>query len=383
MIARRVVNGERVWVIDRRFRTADGREERYRRAAQVQLREAADAEERRICDHFAKHGTIADLLKAQPAKPEPEAPRVWTWDDAVEHYKRAELHRLKPSTRRGYEGALGRAILKKWNGKPLIEITYQAIKAWDGEMCLKLPKPGSRLNYHNVLRSVLRSVGPEGDEPGLMLERLPAFPPLPKPDKKVIEIPDDHDIDAIMSEQVPKYCSPRAIRRAQLGFALAIWGGMRAGEVRALRRKDVDVVNHVITVRRSICAGEETTTKGRAERVIPIAPLLWERLEHRLAELKDDEAHVCVNAKGQPWGDYGLYQAFVRACARLQIKGRRYHACRHYFATALLEGGSDVVTVQHLLGHQDLTTTQRYAHYLDKRGLAAVSVFARKPIAAE
>jgi hypothetical protein len=70
-VVRREINGERVWVIDRRFRPSDGKVERYRRAAQVQLRDAAEAEERRICDYFAANGTIAPLLRPEPmSKPE-------------------------------------------------------------------------------------------------------------------------------------------------------------------------------------------------------------------------------------------------------------------------------------------------------------------------
>lgn len=382
-VSRREINGERVWVIDRRLRRPDGKVERYRRAAQVQLRDAAEAEERRLIDYFAQHGTIAPLLQSAP-KPEPI--KVWCWDDAVEHYRREQLHKLKPSSRRGYETALKHPILKYWSGKPLTEMTGVALRTWESWATTILPKGGSRLAHHNVLRSVLRSVGPVDDEPGPMLAVLPTFPPLPKVDSKVIEVPNPEDIDLIMSEgldgKIPKYLSGRYLRRVQLALALALWGGLRAGEVRALRRGDVDERRKVITVRRSRCCGIETTTKGKAERVVPIAPLLWERLESRLKALGEDD-HIAVNRNGEPWGDFGIYQALISTCRRLKISGSRFHACRHYFATMLLDSGTDVVTVQSLLGHQELTTTQRYAHYLERRGVAAVAVFAPRAAAAE
>lgn len=329
-VSRREVNGQRVWIIDRRFRRADGLAERYRRAAQIQLRDAAEAEERRLCDYFVQHGTIAPLLQSEPAKP--EAIKVWTWDDAVEHYQKHELGKLRPSTQRGYRAALSHPVLTYWEGKPLPEMTGVALRTWESWAAGVLPKGGSRLTHHNVLRSVLRSVGPVDDEPGPMLAVLPTFPALPKVESKVIEVPNPEDIDLIMCEgldgKIPKYLSGRYLRRVQLALALALWGGLRAGEVRALRRSDVDERRKVITVRRSRCCGVETSTKGKAERMVPIAPLLWERLEPRLLGLKDDD-HVCVNRNGDPWGDFGLYQALIEACRRLGIKGSRYHACRH------------------------------------------------------
>jgi integrase len=214
--------------------------------------------------------------------------------------------------------------------------------------------------------------------------------PLPRPDKKQIDVPHPEDIDAIMSEgrdgrPTPKHCRIRSIRRAQLAFGLAIWAGLRAGEVRALRVSDIDVRRMKITVRRSRCEGEDTVTKGRAERTVDIAEPLWERIQERLAELREGEdGYISVNLHGEPWGDWGIYQAFVRACERRKIKGSRYHSCRHFFATALLEGGADVVTVQALLGHQELSTTQRYAHYVESKGREAVAIFVRPtPVAAE
>lgn len=360
--------------------------ERYRRAAQVQLRDAAEAEERRICDYFSANGTIAPLLRPELVAPKAEPAKVWTWDDAVEHYERHELAKLRPSTQRGYRTALAHPVLTYWSGKPLAEMTGVGLRAWESWAATVLPKGGSRLAHHNVLRSVLRSVGPVDDEPGPMLAPLPTFPALPKVESKIIEVPNPEDIELIMSEgldgKIPKYLSGRYLRRVQLALALALWGGLRAGEVRALRRSDIDDRRQLITVRRSRCCGIETSTKGKAERMVPIAPLLWERLEARIKGLKDDD-HLCVNRNGEPWGDFGIYQALVSTCKRLKITGSRYHSCRHYFATLLLDGGTDVLTVQTLLGHQELTTTQRYVHYLERRGRDAVAMFAPKAVAAE
>ena len=60
-VTQRKVNGVKTWVIDRRFRRADGREERYRRAAKVQIKAAAIQEEAELIVEFTRMGTIGSF----------------------------------------------------------------------------------------------------------------------------------------------------------------------------------------------------------------------------------------------------------------------------------------------------------------------------------
>jgi site-specific recombinase XerD len=65
----------------------------------------------------------------------------------------------------------------------------------------------------------------------------------------------------------------------------------------------------------------------------------------------------------EPWGEYGLRQAFDRVAARAGLDTRwRFHDLRHYFVTNLFRTGAPAPTVQMLAGHAELSTTQRYAH---------------------
>lgn len=196
--------------------------------------------------------------------------------------------------------------------------------------------------------------------------------------RTAVEALSAEDVAKLLGEQDDDYRRPvlsRKRRAARLAFALSAYAGLRASEVRALRRRDVVLRRKIITVRLARFDNQEAPPKSGHEREVPIAGPLLVMLEARCENLRPND-YVAAKIDGTPWGDSGLWQALERACKRVGISGSRYHSLQHFFATSLFGGhGVDARTVQGLLGHHSLEVTQRYAHHDKERAREAVKVF--------
>ncbi|WP_240796860.1 tyrosine recombinase XerC [Terasakiella sp. SH-1] len=129
--------------------------------------------------------------------------------------------------------------------------------------------------------------------------------------------------------------------------------GLRIGEALSLKQKDAPT-----------CDVMRIVGKGKKERLVPVLPLVIEAIKaYREAcpfELKQRDA-LFVGARGKPL-DPGVIQRQIRKLRPLLNlpENATPHALRHSFATHLLAGGGDLRTIQELLGHASLSTTQRY-----------------------
>jgi integrase/recombinase XerC len=143
--------------------------------------------------------------------------------------------------------------------------------------------------------------------------------------------------------------------------------GLRVSELVALDLSDVDLASRQL----------RTLGKGRKERIVPFGGKAREALKEYLAERrpaksrKDADA-VFLNAQGGRLTDRSVRRILDRA---LRLAGLTRHASphalRHSFATHLLAAGADLRTIQELLGHSSLSTTQKYTH-LDAERLIEV-----------
>ena len=161
----------------------------------------------------------------------------------------------------------------------------------------------------------------------------------------------------------PRGTDPRALRdRALLEVMYAC--GLRASEAVALELSDVDLEEGVLRAR----------GKGSKERIVPIggeavgALRAYCRRGRPLQAAGGSEARLFLNRRGAGLTRQGLYKIVQGHARRAGLEHKMSpHTLRHTFATHLLAGGCDLRSVQEMLGHADLATTQVYTHLSAER----------------
>jgi integrase/recombinase XerD len=156
----------------------------------------------------------------------------------------------------------------------------------------------------------------------------------------------------------PRGSDPAALRdRALLETMYAC--GLRASEAIGLELSELDLETGILRAR----------GKGSKERIVPIGSkaiatlrAYLERGRPRLVGLRD-EPRVFVNQRGGGLSRQGLYKIVQRHARTAGLEDRMSpHTLRHTFATHLLAGGCDLRSLQEMLGHADIGTTQIYTH---------------------
>lgn len=155
----------------------------------------------------------------------------------------------------------------------------------------------------------------------------------------------------------------------QRALLMTLYGtGMRRTEVSLLKVRDVDSQRMMIRVERG---------KGGAGRDIPLSPVLLGTLREYW-RWKKPHTYLFPSSPGhrgkeQPISDRAVWYACAEAARHSGLTKRvSPHCLRHSFATHLLEAGTDLRTIQIILGHGDLETTAKYLH-LSQRHLRAVA----------
>jgi integrase/recombinase XerD len=156
----------------------------------------------------------------------------------------------------------------------------------------------------------------------------------------------------------PRGTEPAALRdRALLELMYAC--GLRASEAIDLEMADVDLDVGVL----------RASGKGSKERLVPVGSAATRALSIYLARGRPrlvgdrNEARLFVNHRGGGLTRQGLYKIVQRHAATAGLADKMSpHTLRHTFATHLLAGGCDLRSLQEMLGHADIATTQLYTH---------------------
>ena len=192
----------------------------------------------------------------------------------------------------------------------------------------------------SAVRSFLRAtLGPA---------RVPDLPLSGRRRRRLPHAPRPHETDELLAGLEAE--GPLGVRNRAL-FELVYSAGLRAQEAVDLRLADVDWEQELVRVR----------GKGGKERVVPLGEEAAYRLRRYLEDARPELARGATNtlflsARGRALDTSTLRRLLPNP-----------HRLRHAFATHLLEGGADLRTIQELLGHSSLSTTQIYSHVDAKR----------------
>jgi integrase/recombinase XerD len=175
-------------------------------------------------------------------------------------------------------------------------------------------------------------------------------------------------------QQLPLILSPEEVARIltapehlkSRALLMTIYAaGLRRSEVARLRVCDIDSARMTITVHQG---------KGNRDRVVMLSPVLLDTLRQYWRHQKPKEWLFPGRNPDQPISVNDIFMVFHNAVRRAGISKKVCpHSLRHSFATHLLESGTDLRTIQILLGHRSLKTTSRYLHVSQQHVRATAS----------
>jgi integrase/recombinase XerC len=186
---------------------------------------------------------------------------------------------------------------------------------------------------------------------------------FPKKEKKILEIFPLEDVTKILEAPSEGAAAPRDKVILELLYGI----GLRVSELTGLNISDVDFTGGRVRIR----------GKGKKERIMPLADFYMNMIRDYMGsmyDILDIDAVPDVDALfvGRRGNRLSIRTVQMLVKKYLQIAGLpdtyTPHSFRHSFATHLLNAGADLRTIQDLLGHESLSTTQKYTH-LDLRAL--------------
>ena len=257
-----------------------------------------------------------------------------------------------------YEGDLKR--LERWANKigaEVADLTRPDMRKWIAQLSREGLAPSSVARAVSAARGFFQFLLRDGHikhQPTENLDTPQKFSYLPK-------FLTEDEIDLLFS--TPDVTTKEGIRdRAMLELMYA--AGLRVSELVSLKQGDVDVHTGVV-----VCHG-----KGSKERRVPIgkSAIHWlQRYDSIKAGFGEPGYANLFLDRGKPLTRQFAWATIKKHAAKIGLKNVSPHTLRHSFATHLLQHGADSRSVQALLGHSDISTTQIYTHITDRHLRAA------------
>jgi integrase/recombinase XerD len=276
-------------------------------------------------------------------------------DQAVQAFLALLAARRSPRTVDAYRRDL--ADLAAFLGRSPSGATTEDVERWLAALRARGLAPNSIARRGAAARTFFRHLvllGARPDNPAAQVD-------LPRRRQRLPRSLSPAEVERLI--EAANGVAPRALRDRAL-VELLYGAGLRVSEAVALDRGRVDLANRLV----------RPLGKGGKERVVPVGHEAAEALRRYLARGRPflDRRHrpeLFLNAQGGALTRAGVFLVLRRLAGHAGLDPQRVHPhlLRHSFATHLLEGGADLRSVQEMLGHADLATTEVYTHVSDRR----------------
>lgn len=141
----------------------------------------------------------------------------------------------------------------------------------------------------------------------------------------------------------------------RLVVAIFFSSGCRRAELAVALRSQLDPERRIL----------RTIGKGRKKRKLVLTPKTMALYADHVAEVPATATHIVSDENGEPWGYERIYLSVKRVGKKAGVAVYP-HLLRHTLATAMLRNGKDIRKVQEVLGHNSISTTEKYTHLLDE-----------------
>lgn len=181
---------------------------------------------------------------------------------------------------------------------------------------------------------------------------------LPKLRKKVPSVLNYEEVNSLLDIDLNTKYDYRNKAMLELMYS----SGIRVSELVNIKILDISLNNAILKV----------TGKGNKERIIPLGDYAIEYLEkyinnYRNQLIKKTTDYLFLNSRGEAISRQSFFKLVKEIALKKHIKKEiSPHTLRHTFATHLLENGADLRSIQDMLGHSDISTTQIYTHISNK-----------------
>lgn len=349
-----------------KYRLADGRQ------VQKLIGPAWTSRSRPPAGYFTKrtaeevlHATLADARRG--VLPDSATRSGHTFGEACDEWLRYIEHdrQRAPSTLRDYRNTVNGWILERFpRGTPIEKITTEKIDEWREELLDE-----GRLSRRSVQKALVLLHG--------ILKRAKRRKWItvnPVEDVERVTVKRSGDFNVLAPVEVVAVARAAATPQDAAIITVAAFTGLRLGELRALRWRDVDFAKQTIHVRGSFTHGEHGPTKSGKVRSVPLidqAIVVLDALSRR-EHFTGPEGVVFCSVTGGVLDDRLIRGAFYTALEGAGLGAKRqsedpmvFHDLRHTFGTLAVEAWP-LTDVKAYMGHADVATTMIYVHHVPK-----------------